>query len=111
NAPMTVSAVSPWRTALQRDTCFPVSVFGPVLLNALRRLALICLYEVIEGYRANWVRFAVLTRPQRKRLATDVSSATGREPRVSDRYHSYSTTRLHRRSDVPRGDVRGTEEP
>src|SRR6516165_6572672 len=28
-----------------------------------------------------------------------------------DRYQSDSTTRLHRRSDAPRGDVRGKEEP
>src|SRR5262249_44344597 len=33
---MTVSAVSPWRTALRREACLPTSVRGPVLLSALR---------------------------------------------------------------------------
>src|SRR5215469_16050526 len=47
---MTVSAVRPWRRALQREACFPSSDFGPVLLSALRRLASICLYEVIERH-------------------------------------------------------------
>ena len=46
--PITVSAVSLWRTALQRERCLPSSVMGPVLLQALRRLASICLKEVIE---------------------------------------------------------------
>ncbi len=36
------------RTALQRERCSPSSVIGPVLLHALRRLASICLKEVIE---------------------------------------------------------------
>ena len=45
---MTVSAVSPWRTALQRECCLPSSVIGPVLFCALRRLASICLKEVIK---------------------------------------------------------------
>jgi hypothetical protein len=44
----TVSAVRPWRTALQRERCLPSSEIGPVLLRALRRLASICLKEVIE---------------------------------------------------------------
>ena len=54
---ITVSAVRPWRTALQRDTCLPSSVFGPVLFSALRRLASICLYEVIGNCFPNWLRF------------------------------------------------------
>src|SRR5262249_13379212 len=58
---MTVSAVRPWRRALQREACFPSSDFGPVLLSALRRLASICLYEVIGSQRPNWLRFVVLT--------------------------------------------------
>src|SRR6516164_3273822 len=49
---MTVSAVSPWRTALQRYL-FSASVFGPALLSALRRLASICLYEVMENRSPN----------------------------------------------------------
>src|SRR5271166_5554867 len=49
---MTVSAVSPWRTALQGDACLPASVFGPVLLSALRRLASICLSEVMARFLA-----------------------------------------------------------
>jgi hypothetical protein len=38
-APITVSAVRPWRTALQRERCLPSSVFGPVLFapTVLRR--------------------------------------------------------------------------
>ena len=44
---MTVSAVRPWRTALQRERCFPSGVVGPVLFSALRRLASICLRELI----------------------------------------------------------------
>src|ERR1035437_851519 len=46
---MTVSAVRPWRTALQRERCFPSGVVGPVLFSALRRLASICLRELIEN--------------------------------------------------------------
>jgi hypothetical protein len=56
------------RLALQRDARFPASVFGPVLLSALRRLASICRYEVI----GSCFRFAVLTQPHRIRLAMDV---------------------------------------
>jgi hypothetical protein len=48
SVPMTVSAVRPWRTALQRERCLPSSVTGPVLLVALRRLASICLKVVME---------------------------------------------------------------
>jgi len=36
---MTVSAVRPWRKALQRERCLPSGVVGPVLFRALRRLA------------------------------------------------------------------------
>src|SRR6516164_955129 len=35
--------------ALRRDRRFPFSVFGPVLLSALRRLASICRNEVIPS--------------------------------------------------------------
>src|SRR5215468_593606 len=66
----TVSAVSPWRTALQRDTCFPASVFGPVLLSALRRLASICRYEIIVSQLPNWLRFVVLTRLDQLQLGS-----------------------------------------
>jgi hypothetical protein len=45
------SAVSPWRIALQWGRCLPSLVVGPVLLRALRRLASICLKEVIAGQR------------------------------------------------------------
>src|SRR6516164_457357 len=108
---MIVSAVSPWRTALQRDACFPASVFGAVLLSALRRLASICRYEVMGHCPPNWICFAVLTRSHRLRLATDGSSAKEREPRRSHRRRSCSTRRLRRQNDVPHGDVHGTEEP
>ena len=46
---MTVSAVRPWRTALQRERRLPSDVVGPVLFSALRRLASICLSELIEN--------------------------------------------------------------
>src|SRR5450759_3693624 len=51
---MTVSAVRPWRTALQRERRLPSGVVGPVLLNALRRLASICLRELIENQAEQW---------------------------------------------------------
>src|SRR5450759_292409 len=44
---MTVSAVRPWRKALRRERSLPSGVVGPVLLSALRRLASICLRDVI----------------------------------------------------------------
>ena len=56
---MTVSAVRPWRTALRRERSLPSGVVGPVLLSALRRLASICLSELIEDQLENWVRFVV----------------------------------------------------
>ena len=46
---MTVSAVRPWRTALQRERRLPSAVVGPVLFSALRWLASICLRELIEN--------------------------------------------------------------
>ena len=54
---MTVSAVRPWRRALQRDARFPASVFGPVLGSALRRLASIC-----HAYQ-NRMNLVLLPRP------------------------------------------------
>src|SRR6516225_632102 len=117
---MTVSAVSPWRTALRRDTCFPASVFGPVLLSALRRLASICLNEVMAICLAKWVRFVILTSAERGRLVPallarardeDVISATARVRRHAGRYRSFSTRSIHRHSDGPRGGVPGTAEP
>src|SRR5262249_60321010 len=105
---MTVSALSPWRTALQRDACFPAFVFGPVLLSALRRLASICLYEVMENRSSNWVRFVILIRLHQLRLVGDVSSAKGHEPQRVDRCRSFSTRRPRRRSDGPRCEVRAT---
>src|ERR1700720_3372077 len=108
---MTVLAVSPWRTALQRDACLPACVFGPVLLSALQRLASICRYEVMEECLPASVRFVVLRRPHRLRFLTDVSSAKGREPLRSDQYRSASTRRLHRRSDGLRGGGRDRAGP
>src|SRR6516225_4321274 len=106
---MTVSAVSPCRTALQRDACLPASVLGPVLLSALRRLASICLYEIMESSSPNWVRFVVLTRPHQIRLAMDVCSAKEREPQGLDQCRSFPTRRLHHRNDAPRDGVRDRE--
>ena len=37
-----------WRKALRRERSLPSGVVGPVLLSALRRLASICLRELIE---------------------------------------------------------------
>ena len=47
SAQITVSAVRPCRSELQRERCLPFTVAGPVLLEALRRLASICLKVVI----------------------------------------------------------------
>src|SRR6516162_11538299 len=62
---MTVSAVRPWRTALQRERSLPSGVLGPVLFSALRRLASICLSELIDIHQQNWLRSATC-----KRMAT-----------------------------------------
>src|SRR6516165_4696020 len=102
SAPITVSAVRPWRTALQRDECFPASVLGPVLLRAFRRLASICRYEVI-GDQPNWVRLVIFRRLHRPRLLTDVSSAKGLELHRLDRSWSFPTRQPHRRCDALRG--------
>ena len=59
---MTVSAVSPWRTAFREARCFPSSLVGPVLLSALRRLASIYLSDVMGARQLNWVRFVIGTR-------------------------------------------------
>jgi hypothetical protein len=57
---MTVSAVSPWRTAFCEACCLRVSVLGPVLPSALRRLASICLTEVmLEARSLNWLRSVI----------------------------------------------------
>src|SRR3974390_763308 len=56
---MTVSAVRPWRTALQRERSLPSSVVGPVLLRALPRLASICLSELM-GYSTHKIGFVSL---------------------------------------------------
>src|ERR1039458_2040673 len=61
---MTVSAVRPWRTALQRERSLPSGVVGPVLLSALRRLASICLSELIDDQK-NWVCFVKEGSPLR----------------------------------------------
>jgi hypothetical protein len=46
---MTVSAVRPWRKALQRERRLPSLVVGPVLFGVLQRLASICLRELFEN--------------------------------------------------------------
>src|SRR3974377_386697 len=56
---MTVSTVRPWRTALQRERSLPSSVVGPVLFRALRRLASICLRELM-GYSTHKIGFVLL---------------------------------------------------
>src|SRR5262249_23668420 len=102
---MTVSAVSPWRTALRRDFCFPASVLGPVLLNALRRLASNCRHDVIAARPSNWVRFAILARPHRLHSAVDGFSATEHGPLRSDRYRCSSTIVIRPCCDAPRDDA------
>jgi hypothetical protein len=42
-----VVVVGPWRTALRLNCCFPLLVFAPVLLIALRRFAEACFSEAI----------------------------------------------------------------
>src|SRR6516164_1551232 len=111
SALMTVSVVSPWRTALRRDACLPASVFGPVLLRALRRLASIWRYEVMVRRSPNWVRVEVLIPAYHFWLAVDGSSAIAREPRRQHRYRSCPTTRLRHRSDAPRDDDHGRAGP
>src|SRR5437868_6629097 len=91
--------------ALWREACFPTSVFGPVLFSAFRRLASICLYEVIGSHVPNWVRFVILTPADRLCSATDGSSATARVRQRSDRYQSSSTMPLHHHNDGLRDDV------
>jgi hypothetical protein len=44
-----VAAVNPWWSAFRREACFPLTVLSPVLLNALRRFASICLGDVMRG--------------------------------------------------------------
>ena len=61
---MTVSAVRPWRTALQRERCLPSGVVGPVLFDALRRLASICLRELIEYRTEQLASFRHFDGPQ-----------------------------------------------
>jgi hypothetical protein len=64
---------------------------GPVLRSALRRLASICRYEVMESWSPNWVRLVILIRPHQLQLAVDGSSAKAREPPQSDQCQSSST--------------------
>src|SRR3974377_93196 len=67
---MTVSTVRPWRPALQRERSLPSSVVGPVLLRALRRLASICLSELM-GYSTHKIGFVLL-------VASKLQSSLGR---------------------------------
>jgi hypothetical protein len=62
--PITVSAVRPWRSALQRQRCLPSSL-GPVLLEALRRLAAICRNELMGTPPEKLASFRHLKRRQR----------------------------------------------
>jgi len=71
---MTVSAVSPWRTAFRRDRFLPSSVTGPVLRRALRRLASSCRNEVIRSPVSKWVRVVV------SRLDSSLRSKIGAVP-------------------------------
>ena len=69
---MTVSEVRPWRKALRRERSLPSGVTGPVLLRALRRLASICLNELIADQPAKLASFRhfpqSLLRPSPQRL-------------------------------------------
>src|SRR5262249_52967325 len=99
---MTVSAVSPCRTAFRRETSLPASVLGPVLLSALARLDGILRYEVMGRY---WLRFVIL------RSAMDESSAKAPEPPKQHQYRSCPTKPSHHRRDAARDGDRGTAEP
>src|ERR1019366_8046237 len=123
---MTVSAVRPWRTALQRERCLPSSVTGPVLLRALRRLASICLKVVIErqpqklasfcDFGGHWVAVQRMSGPTPLLAAPSTNRGSGvRQPsepgafaptgpwqRGRGRRRTYSTMRLHRRRGGPR---------
>src|ERR1700677_473916 len=105
---MTVSALSPCRTALRRERCFPAFVVGPVLLSEFRRLASNCLKDVIDGARLNWLRFAIRTLIADAGPACDQpclagagdeSLATVLERRRSDRFWISATKQLTHRSD------------
>src|SRR5450759_49764 len=80
---MTVSAVRPWRNALRRECSLPSGVVGPVLLSALRRLASICLSELIEDQR---VKLGSFVRPAKAGVFSRGQTCRGKsqKPRSLD---------------------------
>src|SRR5450756_331367 len=130
---MTVSAVRPWRTALQRERRLPSGVVGPVLFSALRRLASICLRELIEnqseqlgsfrhedglGFRCALPRLYLLRYFARQPLihqspTTEVLRGEGAFAAIESRLRSVdpsdacSTMRPRHRSGESRGDEYG----
>src|SRR6516165_4127503 len=99
--------------ALRREACFPVSVLGPVLLRELRRLASICLMEVMGDRlqklasfcQSDPVQFADQALPcfgrHRPLWAVDGFPATEHEQERSDQRPPFSTMPLHRHSGGP----------
>src|SRR6516225_1843689 len=95
--------------ALQREACFPVSVLGPVLLRELRRLASICLKEVIvrlqklasfcdSGPDRSVDRVLPCFDHCRSPSVVDDFATTGHGREGSDQCPTFSTMPLHRRS-------------
>src|SRR5450759_2642284 len=100
---MTVSAVRPWRTALQRERCLPSDVDGPVLLIALRRLASICLRELIKDQR---VKLGSFVRPAKAGVFSRGQTCRGKSqtPRSLDgRVEGNRDPEAHRQG-LPWGD-------
>src|ERR1035437_6564836 len=64
---MTVSAVRSWRRALQRERSLPSGVAGPVLFSALRRVASICLSELIANQAEQLASFRHADGPGSRR--------------------------------------------
>src|SRR5271169_4146476 len=79
---MTVSAVRPWRKALQRERSLPSGVVGPVLFSALRRLASTCLSELIEDQ----LELALFVRPAKAGVFSRDQTCRGKsqKPRSLD---------------------------
>src|ERR1035437_2578178 len=92
---MTASAVRPWRNALRRERSLPSGVVSPVLLSALRRLASICLRDVIEN-RLEWVRFVIVGAQCRSAWPGALPSPLPIcPPLVVINFRSWSLQRLH----------------
>jgi hypothetical protein len=100
---MMVSAVRPWRIALHRDRCLPSNVVGPVLFDALRRLASICFKELIEDQLEQLASFV---RPAKAGVFSRGQTCRGKSqtPRSLDgRVEGNQDSEAHRQG-LPWGD-------